>query len=61
MLLVKYRELFHLGDYKALEQKKTVLVKYQANIEQGDLIVFKKNQFEYISLNKDDIISIEEV
>lgn len=61
MLLIKYKELFYLGDYRALEQKKSVLVEYQTNIDQGDLIVFKKNQFEYISLGKDDIISIEEV
>ena len=62
MLKVTYRERHFINKYRCIDYTKELFAhSYFTSGISGDLYYFRLNEFNYKSLNADDIISIEEV
>lgn len=58
-MMITYRQRRYLDKYKCIDTPVRVRVKGLA-FSNGELLYYKKNDFEYFTIAKEDILSIEE-
>ena len=63
MLKITYKEIWqrNIFDTQRTCFTKTKLVECLSNIIQGDLLTYKVNDFEYFTIDKNDIVNVEVV